>query len=148
MAETTTGPYLAAALFCERVIEEKDGVLSIVRVIDRIIHSASGADTPEVMPPLSYGLTALICLKSGKASGAVQVRVDMESPSGLVKSGPSMTALMEGGEGDRGQNLIMKMQMMFEEPGLYWFNVRVEDKIVTRMPLRVVYMRTGGPSPQ
>lgn len=143
--EAMTGPYLAAALFCERVLEEKDGVISIVRVVDRVIQTASGPDAPEQMPPLNYGLTALIALKSGKATGSVQVRIDMEPPSGLVKPGPSMTFLMEGA--DRGQNLIMRMQMTFEEPGLYWFNVCVEDKVVTRMPLRVVYTRMGGPHP-
>lgn len=146
MMEVPTGPYLAAALFCERVLEEKDGVLSIVRIIDRVIQSASGTSAPDRMPPLSYALTALILLKSGQAKGTFQVRVDMESPSGLVKPGPFMTALMEGE--DRGQNLVMRMQMMFEEPGLYWFNVCIEDKVVTRMPFRVVYTRIGGPPPR
>ncbi len=146
MTETVAGPYLAAALFCERVLEEKDGVLSIIRIIDRVIQSASGPSTPDQMPPLSYGLTVLICLKPGRAKGTTQVRIDMESPSGLVKPGPSMSALMEGE--DRGQNLIMKMQMTFDEPGLYWFNVYVENTIITRMPFRVVYTRMGGVIPR
>lgn len=146
MMEAATGPYLVAALFCEQVLEEKTGVLSVIRIIDRVIQHASGPGAPEQMPPLSYVLTALISLKSGQARGTVQVRLDMESPSGLVKPGPFMTALMEGE--DRGQNLVMRVQTMFEEPGLYWFNVHIDDKVVTRMPFRVVYTRIGGPPPR
>jgi len=141
-----TGPYLQAALFCERVLKEGDGVLSIIRVIDRVVQTAGGSNVPEKMPPLNYGLTALIMLKSGQASGSVQVGMSVEQPSGLTKDAASMSVLMEGGE--RGQNLVVQMQMTFEEPGLYWFNVMIENECVTRMPLRVVYTRIAGPAPQ
>jgi len=30
-----SGPYVQVAAFCERVLEEKDGVLTAVRIIDR-----------------------------------------------------------------------------------------------------------------
>jgi hypothetical protein len=141
-----TGPYLQAALLCERVMEEKDGVLSAIRIIDRLIHTAMGPATPATMAPLTYAMTTLIILKSGGARGTVQVRIEMEEPSGITTAGPSMTALMEGE--DRGQNLIMAMQMTFKETGLYWFNVYVDDQLVTKMPFRVVYTRIGGPSPR
>lgn len=29
-----TGPFLQMAVFCERLLEEKDGVLSAIRIID------------------------------------------------------------------------------------------------------------------
>ena len=139
----STGPYLQAALLCERVMEEKDGVLSIIRVIDRVIHTAMGPSAPDTMPPLTYAMTALVVLKSGGARGTVQVRLDMEEPSGLITPGPSMSALMEGE--DRGQNLVMGMHMTFKETGLYWFNVYLDDQLVTKMPLRVVYTRIAVP---
>jgi len=46
-----TGPYLQAALLCERVMQEKDGVLSVIRIIDRVIHTAMGPETPDTMGP-------------------------------------------------------------------------------------------------
>jgi len=140
---SSTGPYLQAALLCERVIEEKDGVLSVMRIIDRLIHTAMGSGAPEIMPPLTHAMTALVILKSGTARGPVQVRIDMEEPSGLVTPGPSMTALMEGE--DRGQNLIMGMQTTFKEAGLYWFSVYLDEQLATRMPFRVVYTRIAAP---
>ena len=30
------GPYVQVAAFCERVLRESDGVMSLVRVVDRI----------------------------------------------------------------------------------------------------------------
>lgn len=96
------------------------------------------------MPPLTYAMTALVILKSGAARGTVQVRIDMEEPSGLTTSGPSMTALMEGE--DRGQNLVMGMQMTFKETGLYWLNVYIDNQLATKMPFRVVYTRIAGPA--
>ncbi|MGH9740926.1 MAG: hypothetical protein ACRD51_01105, partial [Candidatus Acidiferrum sp.] len=50
MATAEGGPYLQMACFCEKVLNEKDGVLSIIRVIDRLTVNASGPDSPEQMP--------------------------------------------------------------------------------------------------
>ena len=74
-----TGPYLQAALLCERVMEEKDGVLSVIRIFDRVIQTASGPSAPEAMQPLNYAMTALIILKSGRATGTVQVKIGRAS---------------------------------------------------------------------
>ena len=36
------GPYLSAALLCEKVLEEKDGVKSAIRIIDRVTRTVTG----------------------------------------------------------------------------------------------------------
>jgi hypothetical protein len=61
------GPYLQTAVLCEKVLQEQDGVLSLVRIVDRIISTALGPDPPEDMPPVAVNLTAVIVLKSGQA---------------------------------------------------------------------------------
>ena len=77
-----TGPHLAAALLCERVITESDGVLSIIRVVDRVTQTASGTDPPETMPPLSIdNLSMVLSLKPDKARGRFQLRLVMNEPS-------------------------------------------------------------------
>ena len=141
------GPYLQMAVFCEKVLQEKDGVVSAIRIIDRINQTATGPNAPQAMAPFDYQLTGLITLKSGSARGGVQVEIEPEMPSGLRKPRVTMTAQMEGNE--RGQNLIMNMKMRFEEPGVYWFNVYVDGRLITKMPLGVQYSRISGPaSPQ
>ena len=45
-----TGPYLVAALFCEKVLSEKDGVISTMRIVDRITITVSGEAPPRKCP--------------------------------------------------------------------------------------------------
>jgi hypothetical protein len=40
------GPYIGAAFLCEKILQEKDGVLSAIRIVDRITHSAVGPEAP------------------------------------------------------------------------------------------------------
>lgn len=137
------GPYLQTALICETVLTEQDGVLSIIRVIDRVIVSATGPDAPATMPPFGANLTLLITLKSGPARGTHPVRITMEQPSGISREVGLTTAMLEGE--DRGANLINRMSIQFVEEGLYWFSIRFDDKLITRVPFRVIYVRSGGP---
>ena len=59
----SSGPYLAAAVLCEKVLQEKDGVLSAIRLVDRFIITASGTQPPGRKQPrlliLLYGLSRL-----------------------------------------------------------------------------------------
>ena len=48
----STGPFIAAAVICENVLNEQDGVLSVIRIIDRLIQQAVGPEPPDDMPPL------------------------------------------------------------------------------------------------
>ena len=46
----TEGPNVVAAVFCEKVLQEKDGVLSAIRIVDRFtvsVEAPSGAAPPE-----------------------------------------------------------------------------------------------------
>ena len=46
---------------------------------------------------------------------------------------------MEGEE--RGFNNIVNMVFTFTMEGLYWFNVYLDDALLTRIPLRIKYNR-------
>lgn len=48
------GPYVQVAAFCEKVLVEQDGVVTLVRLIDRLTHQAVGPGAPEKMPTLPY----------------------------------------------------------------------------------------------
>lgn len=139
----TDGPYVVAAVLCERVLEEKDGVLTAVRIVDRTtIAAPEGAE-------LVVALTALISLKPGKAVGRYTIGLRPEAPSGMQLPALAAPINFEGGEGDRGVNLVLPLQMQAEE-GLYWFDVLwIDDRastetVLTRMPLRVVWQPMPG----
>lgn len=134
------GPFLAAAFFCERVIEDKEGILTVVRIVDRIVQTAIGVDTPDVMPPANVSLTLLIALRSGEARGRHDVQIAAENPSGLRKPlAQAFSVLLEGE--DRGANLVINLNFTAPQEGLYWFDVLVDQRRVTRVPLRLVYQR-------
>lgn len=140
------GPFLAAALFCERVIEDKEGVLTLVRIVDRVVNTAIGSGTPSVMPAARISLNLLLAFKSGDARGRHDVQIHAEEPSGLRKTVAHTMSIFFEGE-DRGANLIVNLSFEAPQEGLYWFDIFLDDVRVTRIPLRLVYQRqeTGPP---
>jgi hypothetical protein len=135
------GPYLQMAAFCENVIEDKNGVLSLIRIIDRTIMTATGVEAPEKMPPFPLNLTMVLGFKSGFAQGTFQVRIRPVTPDGQPRPELTVPIHLEGA--DRGHNLILPIRMMVEQDGLYWFDVYVGDTRFTRMPFRIVYQRVS-----
>lgn len=140
-AQRPVGPYLKAAVICENVIEDKQGVLSLIRVVDRVIRGASGpaAQVPEQMQPFDHHLFLCLMFVSGEALGSQELTLVMAKPSGLRDPMTSSTLLFEGQ--DRGANVVLEMQLRLELEGLYWIEVHLGGEIVTRLPLRVVYQR-------
>ena len=143
-AQFDKGPYLSAALLCERLLLEQDGVASAIRIIDRVTRTAVGTSPPEKMDPFEYDLTLVTILKAGWAQGAHAFRVALVSPLGESRNVVQQTAFFEGGE-DRGVNIVGRMRIRFDLEGIYWFEVFLEDKPLTRIPLRIVYLRTVTP---
>ncbi len=133
------GPYVQVAAFCDQTIEDKQGSLSLIRLIDTLTHAERGPEAPREMPPVPYKLTLVVCVKAGRARGRGEVRVVPEMPSGEMKDPLLLTVHLEGD--DRGQNLIFNINMTFTLEGLHWFNVYYDDALLTRVPFRVRYVR-------
>jgi hypothetical protein len=133
------GPFLSAALICEKVLEERDGVKSAVRIIDRVTRTIVGHSPPEEMEPFDYDATLLIKLKSGWARGSYPLRVDLVKPSGESPVPIRHTVYFEGEE-DRGVDIVGNMRIRFDQTGIYWFKIYLAEKLLTQIPLRVIYM--------
>ena len=139
------GPYVQMALFCEHALQEQDGVLSVVRVVDRVIVNAAGPAPPETMPPTVVNLKMVLGLKSGEARGRHQLKILPEDPSAQEMEPRELSLFFEG-DGDRGINARINFSFRAEIEGLYWFSVLLDEHALSRIPLRVVYNRvqTGG----
>lgn len=133
------GPYLLAAFLCEKVLEERDGVKSAIRIIDRVTRTAIGPSPPETMEPFDYDTTLLIKLKSGWARGPFALQVRLAKPSGESAAPLQQTVYFEGEE-DRGIDVVVNMRIKFEMTGIYWFQVYLREVCLTQIPLRVIYM--------
>jgi len=134
-------PYLAMAVFCEKVLQEKDGVLSAIRIIDRI--NVSGTD--KEMRQTAISPTLVLVFKSGFFRGKLGIKVAPKTPSGKSLPELEFPALFEGE--DRGVGIIANMGVIAEEEGLYWFDVLLQDDLITRIPLRILYHRIVMGSP-
>jgi hypothetical protein len=132
-----TGPFVTAAVICEKVLQEKDGVLSLVRIIDRLTHTIRAASMPADLPKVPFQFVIFLSFKSGSAKGRSQVEVVSEDPSGQRNSLFSSSVLFEGEE--RGGNLLVNAGMEFNMEGLYWFDVLLDGRRVSRIPFRIMY---------
>lgn len=143
--EVPSGPHVQIAALCESVLQETNGILSLIRVVDRItINATPGA--PMSMPRASIALKAVIALKADTARGRALVGLRPQRPSGINLDAIYSPVLFEGE--DRGVNVIIDLRMDVDEEGLYWFDVFIEDRVITRMPLRIVYAPTAILTPQ
>jgi hypothetical protein len=133
-----TGPYLHYAVLCEKVLHEADGVLSLIRIIDRITvtipvtDSASTEDLPAPMVPVTF----VVSLKSGEFTGLVPLKVGIETPSQSKWPEFETSAQLQGE--DQGTVVVLPVQFPARDEGIYWFAVEVAGDVVTRVPLRVV----------
>jgi hypothetical protein len=74
------GPFISAALLCEKVLIEQDGVKSVIRIVDRVTRTVIGPNPPETMEPFDYEIALLVRLKSGWARGSYLLRVELVKP--------------------------------------------------------------------
>jgi hypothetical protein len=142
------GPYVQVAAFCETVVEGKDGTLTLVRMVDQFTRTEASPDAPREMPPSPITLRVVIGLKSGRARGSYELHIVPEKPSGETLPHIIFPVRLEGEH--RGHNIIANIGFTFDMEGLYWFRVYLEDKLLTAMPLRVIYQRvlTGPTRPR
>lgn len=133
------GPFLSVAVLCEKVLEEKDGVKSAIRIVDRVTHTAVGQKPPKEMQPFDYNLTLLLKFKSGWARGSQSLRIEIIKPSGESSTPVQQTLFFEGEE-DRGVDIVGNLTIKFEMTGIYWFQIYLDDEHITQIPLRIIYM--------
>lgn len=135
------GPFLAGAFVCEEVLEEKSGVLSIIRVVDRITFTAQGPGSPEQMIPFAYNFCLVVMLKTGANAGTFRVGVQPIKPNNERLQMIVHTVNLES-PGDRGANVIAKiMGFPFDMPGVWWFDITLNEVKLTRIPLRIIYLQ-------
>lgn len=135
--QRTEGPHVAVAVICEKVLKEVDTVTSLIRVIDRITVHADGLDAPAQMPTTTVRAVLVLNLKAGAARGRHSLRIELEEPSGQSRGFAELPALFEGDE--RGVEIITHFSLDVTVEGLYWFDVRLGDRPLTRVPLRIAY---------
>lgn len=138
MPEDTGGRYISLAVFCERILTEQDGGISLIRIFDRY---SLAAPSPEAQPT-PIPLNVVIMLRAGMFRGPATIKISPVSPSGTTLSTLEFPVNFEG-DNERGTAVMLNMGFVPTEQGLYWFDIRLDDEMITRIPLRVVFQRVG-----
>src|SRR5271165_2674203 len=140
------GPYLTAAFLCEKALNEVDGVASFIRVVDK--WTVTG--TTEAMLPTLINATLVVIMRSGIHRGSSQLTIVPTTPSGAMMP-PIVVPVSFEGDDDHGSGFIQPIGFPAQESGLYWFDVSLDSQPLTKIPLRIVYLRIaqapGQPTP-
>lgn len=135
-------PYVAFAFFCERVLHEKDGVLTPIRIVDRLLVNPMPAQK-NLGPTAIHSITLVVGIKAGNYKGKGKIRIKGASPSGKSITTQSIETEVELTGADSGANFIAILGLPFREVGTYWFDIYFNNRMLTRTPLSV-----SGFSPQ
>jgi hypothetical protein len=132
------GPFLTAAVFCQEAKQDRDGFLSLSKIIDNIV--VAGSD-PYVMPPTQIVTTLVVILRSGPFRGSSQITVNQVSPSGYSIQIFVFPTFFQNEA--QGAGVIAKVGFVVSEPGLHWFEVLLDGVLKTKIPLNVSYVVRG-----
>ncbi|MDH7478469.1 MAG: hypothetical protein QHH02_00480 [Syntrophomonadaceae bacterium] len=137
------GPYLAAALICEKVLEEKDEVKSAIRIFDRLMIEVP-EDPACSFDAFQYELYLLFIFKMEETAEKIyHLKVSLIDPHGEMKSTFDLEVPFEGGD-KRGIDVVISTSFRFDQGGTYWFSVYLNDEWLTKIPLRIeLYQRSA-----
>jgi len=138
------GPFLAAAVLCNSITEDSDGVVSAIRIVDEIravLTPNAPADFPSKAKPVELSLFALIIIRRGDAApGKHQLSLVIERPDGSrdelknedvqMPDYPNGTATVKA-----------KLSMKLFSQGTFWIDVILGKQLLTRMALNLVLQR-------
>jgi hypothetical protein len=144
-----TGPYLAAAFLAEWVLAEADGVVSITRIVDRIALQPVGISQPSLPGGIQalFKVVLFLSWKTGGKPGSYVVNVELTNPKGETSGLMGQVVELVDYPPTNGANLIFRLQLGFE-PGLYWFDVYLDDRFVTAVPMEVLALEPEPQSPK
>ena len=128
-------PYLVIALLCSRFIKGEDGSLSAIGFLDQIdIVLSHQVDGPLIAQQTN--VWAVIGFRSGAFSGTKTLTLRGVSPGGGVGMEYSNTIEFKGGMHAHYYHIELVLNISAE--GLYWFEVFLDNKLYSRMPLLVI----------
>jgi len=141
------GPFLAAAVFCESTLEDASGKISAIGILDGcqlFLSNDAPPDVPSESQPAALVQNALFIFRSGDSPGKHKLRLVVEQPNGKrIKTAEKDIDL--SGPSHGGINLKTNLLLQVSASGVYWVDVILDDKRVTRMPLNVTVQRLPAP---
>jgi hypothetical protein len=134
MKPSSAGPFVAMAVFCQRLDRKPDGTVDVVGVVDGVslAHAGDGAD-PDAPPVVR--LLGLVSIRAGEARGRHTLSLRAHFPDGEL--GATLTRPVELSDRAPGATIGFPLELEARDTGTYWFDVSCDDVLLTRIPLLV-----------
>ncbi|PWU01394.1 MAG: hypothetical protein C5B51_23050 [Terriglobia bacterium] len=143
-----SGPHLACAFLCEKVLLERDNVPTFVRVVDRFTVPVFQNLPPGVQVPQPViQLNLVVMLKAGTlGAGKYKIKIIIQKPDGNRSPENILEAFFSGSD-DNGVMAVAPLVFPSPLEGLHWIDVYFEQSLITRIPMRVLFQSTPLPFP-
>lgn len=130
------GPYIQTALLCDKLLQERDGSISAIRITDRF----TCLDLP---PTANYNNTIsaklLVSLKAGSLTGKFTAKVELVDPCDkILKTYEQKLNLKEPPDGC---DIIEDISFKPDEEGLYRLNTYLEREFMTCVQFQINFKR-------
>ena len=133
---SNTKPLVAQACVCEQMLQDKDGVSSLIRVVDTFYLADPPAGVPDNIKA-AIQCTAVVSLKSGALKGKSVASLRIRSPSGKLRTIVEKWPLEFLEAEEYGANISVRMTLEAKELGLYVIDVLWEGETLTSIPIRL-----------
>lgn len=134
-------PIVTAALVCERVLYEQDGVPSLIRIVDNFTLRPDPPISPELLPPNLVmrpivNLWLYLNLKPGGLRGVHSVVIQVRAPSGKVADVAQWDDV--DFEDGNGVHLVLPFKLPAVEWGDHVFEVSWDGEPLISTPITLV----------
>jgi hypothetical protein len=136
VADAEPLPFLKCAVLCERLLIEKDGALSAIRIFDRVgaeVPFSADSSAPRVLIEGHF----LISLIRGQTAKSHTVGMVVRSPSGQTIGQPQLYPFDFLDGEDAVANLTIQLKIDVWEDGIHWFLLSIDERPVTEISLRI-----------
>jgi hypothetical protein len=144
------GPFLAAAFFCENILEDMKGMLSVQGITDAVqiaIHPHAPPDVPSEEKPLVINQQVLLMFRSGDSPGKHHLKIETEGPSRkretIKDDEVTLSDLPNGGLNIK---IAIGISVTRSVGGLFLIDVILDGVLMTRVPLNIAIIRPELPA--
>lgn len=129
-------PEVTAMLLCENIIEDKQGVFSLIRIVDRLRLLVPDETAPSI-PKTIADINLFVAMKAlDSERGPHRIFLNFVTPSGQEK--PIGTSPMVFSEApDAGLQVQAKLRLEILETGIHWITLHFDGQFLARTMLLV-----------
>ncbi len=140
MSAASRGPWVALAVFCQRVDLQPDGSADVIGIVDGV---ALTPQSPSDAPDLVLNIRAVVALRAGEVRGLKQIGIRGTYPSGA--EGLSASRQVQFSDARPAVTLSLPLELELPETGLYRFDITCDGELLTVLTLAVE--REPSPAP-